>query len=196
MAFCSNDAPFQLSATPAGTWSGFGISSLGLIDPSLFLNKTKGIVYFDASNPYCTLRDSVSLSITDAMTVALAPVSPLCENEEFTPRYAVNGIFTEVKWIINGGSVTNFNSLDPGKIRFSSPGVFGITLQATNICGTVFDTTTVKVFSKPKMESLSVSSACIGEKSDVRLIMSNIDNETLKISISLSGSPQVSSETK
>lgn len=189
VAFCSNDAPVQLTASPAGTWSGFGISSNGLIDPSLFLNKTKGIVYFDASNPYCTLRDSVSLSITDAMTVALAPVSPLCENEEFTPVYAVNGVFTDVKWLVNGGSVTNINNLDPGKIRFSSPGVFGITLQATNACGTVFDTTTVRVFSKPKMESLSVSSACIGEKSDLRLIVSNRDNEALKISISLSGSP-------
>lgn len=189
VAFCSNDAPVQLTASPAGTWSGFGISSNGLIDPSLFLNKTKGIVYFDASNPYCTLRDSVSLSITDAMTVALAPVSPLCENEEFTPVYAVNGVFTDVKWLVNGGSVTNINNLDPGKIRFSSPGVFGITLQATNACGTVFDTTTVRVFSKPKMESLSVSSACIGEKSDLRLIVSNRDNEALKISIFLSGSP-------
>ena len=189
MAFCSNDAPIQLTASPAGTWSGFGISSTGLIDPSLFLNKTKGIVYFIASNPYCTLRDSVSLSITDAMTVALAPVSPLCENEEFTPVYAVNGVFTEVKWIVNGGSVTNFNSLNPGKIRFSTPGVFGITLQATNACGTVFDTTTVRVFSKPIMESLSVSTACIGEKSDLKLRLSNRDNEALKISISLSGSP-------
>lgn len=189
VAFCSNDAPIQLTASPAGTWSGFGISSAGRIDPTLFLNKSKGIVYFDASNPYCTLRDSVSLSITDPMTVALAPVSPLCENEEFTPRYAVNGIFTGVKWIVNGGSATSLNSLDPGKIRFSSPGVFGITLQATNICGTVFDTTTVRVFSKPVMESLSVSSACIGEKSDLRLIMSNRNNETLNISISLSGSP-------
>jgi hypothetical protein len=101
----------------------------------------------------------------------------------------VNGVFTDVKWIVNGGSVTNFNSLNPGKIRFSSPGVFGITLQATNACGTVFDTTTIRVFSKPIMESLSVSSACIGEKSDLRLIMSNRDNEPLKISISLSGSP-------
>jgi len=189
VAFCSNDAPVQLTASPVGTWSGFGVSSNGIIDPTLFLNKSKGIVYFDASNPYCTLRDSVSLSITDPMTVALAPVSPLCENEEFTPIYAVNGVFTGVKWIVNGGTVTNLNNLDPGKIRFSSPGVFGITLQATNSCGTVFDTTTVKVFSKPKMESLSVSSACIGEKSDLRLIMSNRDNEALKISISLSGSP-------
>ncbi len=189
VAFCSNDAPLQLTASPTGTWSGFGISSTGLIDPTLFLNKSKGIVYFDASNPYCTLRDSVSLSITDPMTVALAPVSPLCENEEFTPMYAVNGVFTGVKWIVNGGSVTNLNNLDPGKIRFSGPGVFGITLQATNSCGTVFDTTTVKVFSKPQMESLSVSSACIGEKSDLKLVMSNRDNESLKISISLSGSP-------
>lgn len=189
VAFCSNDAPVQLSASPAGIWSGFGISSTGRIDPSLFLNKSKGIVYFDASNPYCTLRDSVSLSITDAMTVALAPVSPLCENEEFTPIYAVNGVFTGVKWIVNGGSVSNLNSLDPGKIRFSAPGVFGITLQATNACGTVFDTTTVRIFSKPKMESLSVTPACIGDKSDLRLVMSNRDNESLKISISLSGSP-------
>ena len=189
VSFCSNDAPVQLTASPAGTWSGFGISSTGRIDPSLFLNKSKGIVYFDASNPYCTLRDSVSLTITDPMTVALAPVSPLCENEEFTPIYAVNGNFTGIKWIVNGGSATNLNGLDPGKIRFSNPGVFGITLQATNICGTVFDTTTVRVFSKPIMESLSVSSACIGDKSDLRLIMSNRDNEALKISISLSGSP-------
>lgn len=189
VAFCSNDAPIQLTASPEGVWSGFGISSSGRIDPSLFLNKSKGIVYFDASNPYCTLRDSVSLSITDPMTVALAPISPLCENEEFIPRYAVNGVFTEVKWIINGGTATNINSLDPGKIKFSSPGIFGITLQATNICGTVFDTTTVTVFSKPILETLSVSSPCIGEKSDLKLIMSNRNNDALKISIFLSGSP-------
>jgi hypothetical protein len=187
VAFCTNAAPIQLSASPSGVWTGFGISSTGLIDPSLFVNKIKSTVYFDASSPYCSLRDSVILSITDALTVALAPVSSLCENEEYSPLYAINGAFTSVKWLINGGVPSIFNGLDPGKISFSKPGQYGIKLEATNSCGTIFDTTTVTVLAKPVLQSLNVSSICFGDQSIINLNLSNPQNERLSVSISLSG---------
>lgn len=187
VTFCTNAAPIQLTASPSGVWSGFGISSTGVIDPTLFLNKIKSTVYFDASSPYCSLRDSVILSITDAVTVALAPVSPLCENEEYSPLFAVNGVFTAVKWIINGGIPSSFNGLNPGKISFSKPGQYGIKLEATNSCGTIFDTTTVTVFSKPVLQTLNVTSTCFGDQSNLNLNVSNPQNERLMISVSLSG---------
>lgn len=187
VSFCTNAAPIQLSASPSGVWSGFGISSTGLIDPTLFVNKTKSTVYFEASSPYCLQRDSVILSINNALTVALAPVSSLCENEEYTPLYVVNGAFTSVKWLINGGVPSIFNGLDPGKISFSKPGQYGIKLEATNSCGTIFDTTTVTVFAKPVLQSLNVTSTCFGDQTTINLNLSNPQNERLSVSISLSG---------
>jgi len=187
ISFCTNAAPIQLSASPSGIWSGFGISKTGLLDPALFVNKRKSTVYFDASNPYCTLRDSVVLSISDAVTVALAPVAPLCENEEYTPVYAVNGNFTDVKWRINGGIPSFFSGLDIGKIKFSKPGQYGIKLEATNSCGTIFDTTTLQVFARPVLQNLNVSSICLGDQSKVTLLLTNPENERMSVSIFLSG---------
>lgn len=187
VAFCTNAAPLQLTASPSGIWSGFGISPTGVIDPSLFVNKLKSTVYFEASNPYCTQKDSVILSVTNALTVALAPISPLCENEEYTPLYAVKGDFSAVKWLINGGVPAQFNGLDPGKISFSKPGQYGIKLEATNSCGTIFDTTTVTVFAKPVLQSLNVTSICFGDQSNLNLNVFNPQNERLVVSVSISG---------
>jgi hypothetical protein len=187
ISFCTNAAPIQLSASPTGSWSGFGISASGLLDPTLFVNKKKSTVYFDASNAYCTLRDSVLLSISEAVTVALAPVPSLCENEEYSPVYAVNGLFTDVKWRINGGTPAFFSGLDIGKIKFNKPGQYGVKLEATNSCGTIFDTTTIQVSARPVLQNLSVSSICLGNQSEVSLLLTNPENERLSVSIFLSG---------
>jgi PKD repeat protein len=187
VAFCSNAAPIQLSASPSGVWSGFGISTTGLIDPTKFRNKSVSTVYFDASSPYCTLRDSVILSITDALTVALAPITPLCENEVLTPLFSVNGAFTSARWIINGGNPSLFPGLNPGNITFPTPGQYGIKLEATNSCGTIFDTTTVTVLAKPVVQSLTVTPTCLGDQTGVVLNLSNPQNERLNVSIFLSG---------
>lgn len=81
--FCSNGAPANLTAVPAGgTWSGNGITnpSAGTFDPTVAGTGVHNVTYTYTDANGCSGSDVVAVTVHAAPDATINPAGPFCEN--------------------------------------------------------------------------------------------------------------------
>jgi gliding motility-associated-like protein len=75
---CSEDAPFQLQATPtAGTWTGPGVSAAGLFNPSSAGVGTHTLTFTPSG---CSLSETVDVTVIFQPDATITPLNTICIN--------------------------------------------------------------------------------------------------------------------
>lgn len=142
---CSNDAPFQLVATPAGgTWSGsVAVSPDGLFSPAL-VNGSVTLTYSIGSG-VCMASQELDLTVLEFPSVLIEPIEPECDDLSTMPEVQTAGAFTTETWTIlleNGTSTT----IPPGSVlTITEPGNHQFTVLLDGPCGAVSSTIPVEI---------------------------------------------------
>jgi gliding motility-associated-like protein len=101
--FCDNDAPFTLSAVDAGgVWSGNGVFSNGVFNPTVAGIGTHQIIYTISGS--CGDADTIDIVVVDSYDATITPAGPFCDNDAPVTLNAVDAGGT---WSGNGVNVTN-----------------------------------------------------------------------------------------
>lgn len=134
---CANAPNVQLTGQPVGgTWSGIGVSSTGIFDPSI--TGTFPLVY-SFGNGTCLTRDTLLAVVQSIPTVNAGSDFSLCQNADPITLSASPSGGT---WSGSGVSGTNFNpnSLTPGNYTLNYEVTSGTTgcLNSDQVQVTVF----------------------------------------------------------
>lgn len=109
--FCSVDAPFQLSVTPAGsgTWTSFSyINSAGILTPSLCAIGNNMVQYITGTHT-CSVQKSFFISIESFVPAVISKKLPdLCDNSQPVSLQPLTASGTGI-WSGNGIQGTYFN---------------------------------------------------------------------------------------
>jgi gliding motility-associated-like protein len=132
--FCDNDAPFSLNAVDAGgTWSGNGVNSSGVFDPSAAGSGTHQIIYTISGS--CGDADTINIIVNDSYDATITAAGPFCDNDAPVTLSAVDAGGT---WSGNGVNATT------GVFNPSTAGV-GTHTITYSISGTCGDSDTISI---------------------------------------------------
>ena len=116
--FCQDDAPAQIVASPAsGTWSGPGISSGGVFDPSATGVGVYNVMYIYTDVNNCQVIKNVAVRVETLPLIEIKDTLIVCEGggtidlkELFEFKITPSGGTTEIR--INGSIITGLFNLD------------------------------------------------------------------------------------
>ncbi len=152
--FCSNDAPFNLSAaTPGGAWSGQGITntSTGQFSPASVGAGSYDVVYTIGGS--CGDTDTLTIIVNAAHNATINPAGPYCEtaNAVFLTAAESGGTWS-------GTGITNGSTgaFDP---QVAGPGSHVIIYSISGTCPDS-DTLTITVIPLANTEILSTGPYC------------------------------------
>ncbi len=122
LEYCSNDPAVNFTATdPGGTWSGPGISSGGLFDPSAAGPGVHSITY-TIPDP-CGDSDNISVTVYQAPVVNLGQDTSLCIGDNYTIDAGAG--YTSYSWSPSGSSQT---------LNVTTTGTYSVTVTDANGC--------------------------------------------------------------
>ncbi|HNS42664.1 MAG TPA: PKD domain-containing protein, partial [Taishania sp.] len=101
----------------------------------------------------------------DIPRIALAPLDSICLGNSVTPNLTLNDCYDPINtysWTFNSGTPTASSDENPGPISYTMSGTFPITVEVTNICGSVDSTKTITVFDPPVADAGPDVSYCSG----------------------------------
>jgi gliding motility-associated-like protein len=112
---------------------------------------------------FCQATDLITIVVEDALSPAFSGnngcvFAPICLTNA-TP--GLNGTETYA-WTLTG-STTPTSTLENPCVVYNAPGIYPVTLQVTNSCGTYTINGTVNVFSPPNPVINGISANCLGE---------------------------------
>ena len=146
IALCQNADPVMLQATPAGIWSGQGISEEalspeGMFDPSRLAPGTYTLLY-SAGTDQCPNTAETTITILAGVGVVLEAVEPACKSLELNTQNIVNynGEVNTYNWSFNG----NTNTTEFPTLSFA-PGTTELVIAVIGECGSATDTIEVIV---------------------------------------------------
>ncbi len=162
--FCSNDAPFTLSAVDGGgTWSGNGVNATtGVFDPQTAGVGTHEIIY-SISNP-CGDADTIYIEVIANADATISPAGPYCSNDAPVILYAVD---TGGVWSGNGVNASTgvFNPQAAGI------GIHQIIYTISGLCGDA-DSINIEVLQSADASITHPGQFCI---SDAAVILGVVD---------------------
>lgn len=88
------------------------------------------------------------LKVVEAPKIELMTPPPFCETAEYMPMATIMGDYTSLLWEFPGGIPSSSTMLNPGKIIYSSPGIYDVTLSVIAPCDTIVRRTQVIVNTK------------------------------------------------
>ena len=149
VSLCQNAGPVQLQADPPppeGQWSGPGgaVTAEGLLDPATLAPGTYTFEYHTGGNG-CENASAISLTIEPAVTVAINPIAPACEDLTLAPSADYSGNNLSYAWTFEGLSPSNSTDSIPLPIDILQPDTLQVTVAVSGSCGTANDTLTVVV---------------------------------------------------
>ena len=131
---CEDDTPFAMTgADPGGNWSGTGIVSSNLFDPSIAGVGTHTISY--SFSGACGNSDSTSVEVLPSSNATISPVGPLCVGDASITLSAIDsgGVWT--------GTGVSGDSFDP---TAAGAGYHVVYYTISGICGDM-DSITINV---------------------------------------------------
>lgn len=100
-------------------------------------------------------------------TVQIEPILDFCGEAAFEPTAMVTACGTSetvYKWTFEDGIPASSNSLNPGAVRFATPGPKTISLEVTSSCGTTVASEIFTVHEIPAVEAGEDTEICNGEE--------------------------------
>ncbi|MBN2729754.1 MAG: gliding motility-associated C-terminal domain-containing protein [Bacteroidales bacterium] len=148
--FCISDGSTSLTAaTSGGTWSGTGVSSGGVFDPSAAGVGTHTIYYTISGS--CGAIDSLDIDVVALANATITPAGPFCETDVSVALSAATGGGT---W--SGTGVSVGGNFDPNT---AGPGTHEIIYTISGSCGSA-DTIDVIVEAMPDATITPVGPFC------------------------------------
>jgi gliding motility-associated-like protein len=170
MQVCISSSPISMaSAVAGGVWSGNGVSSTGLFDPSAAGPGNHDIIYTLGSGN-CIEDDTISISVIDLPNDSLVPAGPFCEVDA---AYTLQAITTAGLWTGTGITDTNLGTFDPA---VATPGLHIITYTYTSVCSFV-QTMPITVKPNPTIPIVSNNSPMC-ERLDLNFLTTTIQDAT------------------
>jgi gliding motility-associated-like protein len=153
-SFCSNEPPVQFSPTPTdGVWSGNGISSTGLFNPSTTGNGTFPITYSIAQGTGCANQATVNITVANVPNPAIVTQpTTICASQ---PAFQLQTVQQGGVWSGPGIAVGGF--FNPSA---AGTGTHTIVYSFANPCP-ASDSIVITVLSAPIVNIAPQSSVCL-----------------------------------
>ncbi|HDQ15651.1 MAG TPA: T9SS type B sorting domain-containing protein, partial [Bacteroidetes bacterium] len=150
--FCISQAPQTLTAVdPGGTWSGTGVNSSGVFDPSSAGIGQHEIIYTIADP--CGDADTITIEVVDNYDATITAAGPFCDNESAVQLTAVDG---GGSW--TGTGVSSSGLFDPSA---AGQGSHEIIYIIPDPCGDA-DTIDIVVNESPDLTLTATDESCTG----------------------------------
>jgi len=132
-----------------------------------------------------TTTSSKIITVKKPPITSIEPILDFCGTAKINPEgnfqnCTANASELSYNWSFSGGTPASSNSLNPGEIIYSNPGIYTITFETTNACG-VSNTAseTFEVFQKPTITNTNLTQElCSNQTSAAIIITSESSNTT------------------
>lgn len=167
--FCLTSPPFQMTAiNQGGTWSGPGISSSGMFNPSVAGPGTHTINYSIGAAP-CNSTSSTTVTVNAAGTLNVSPSTSVCAGGSVTLTASGATTYT---W----SPATGLSSTTGPTVTATPSSTTTYTVTGTTAGCNATGTTTVTIGANPTVTVNSNSPICEGE--DLMLTANTLPNAT------------------
>ncbi|WP_275982513.1 PKD domain-containing protein [Aquiflexum gelatinilyticum] len=149
------------------TWSFLEGTGPNSINPVFeFTSPGNYLITQTLNTPCGVFSDLKTVTVFAPPLVAIENIPDACGELVLNPLANVSSCGSEstvYKWTFEGGTPATANTLDPGSITFSTPGIKNITLEVTNSCGTVQESIQFELNPLPVVDAGEDKSICKGE---------------------------------
>lgn len=163
----SNSCPIYSSAS----WTYANGTSAQSWEPELQINATGVYTMRLALQNSCGVRYySKTVTGNDVPLVTLTAPATVCEDQLLTPTISVNNCYaaiTEYDWDLPGANPSSATTQSPGPITYENAGVYAISVDVTNICGTTEATRNITVNAPPVADAGPDVSYCTGQMATI-----------------------------
>lgn len=167
--FCLTAPPFQLTAVnQGGTWSGPGVSSSGMFNPSAAGPGTHTISYSIGAAP-CNSSSTTTVTVNAAGTLTVTPSTSVCAGGSVTLTASGASTYT---W----SPSTGLSATTGPTVTASPSSTTTYTVTGTSSGCSATGTTTVSIGANPTVTVSSNSPICEGE--DLMLTANTLPNAT------------------
>lgn len=144
-SLCTNNAPVQLSFTPAGgQWTGSGIDNRGIITPSK-ASLGKNTYSYTIGSGTCASSASIDIQVGAPPKVTIQQVSSSCKPITVTNNNLASyqgGSGEQFQWLVIGKDTSRFSTAQlPQPLLFTQSRQYKIRIAVQNFCGSSIDST-------------------------------------------------------
>lgn len=135
-AICENAAPIALTASPSGgTWSGTGVNSSGIFNPSVAGSGIVPIIYTIGGSSSCSGSDTLFVQVDDLVLADIDSLPSICVSS-----LPVTLTASPAGGLWSGSGITSASS---GTFEPSLPGIYTVNYEITN--GSCQDMATIAI---------------------------------------------------
>jgi gliding motility-associated-like protein len=149
------------------TWSFLEGTGPNSINPVFeFTSPGNYLITQTLNTPCGVFSDLKTITVFAPPKISIENIPDACGELTLNPVADVSSCGSDVtvfKWTFEGGTPATANTLDPGSITFSTPGIKNITLEVTNSCGTVQESIQFELNPLPVVDAGEDKSICKGE---------------------------------
>ena len=160
----------------------------------LFKNPGKYTIIQRITTGCGTETSTKIIDVKKPPTVTINPIQDFCGTATIAPTATVENCTSDTtgityNWTFTGGNPTNTNTLNPGDIEYTTPGVYTVTLEVTSECGISNTATqTFEIFEKPVISNTDTTQEiCSGQNTSEIILTTNNTNTTFSWSAVSSG---------
>jgi len=196
----NNTDQSELCSTPIYGWTvNYTSDNCGTTSDWAYTNGTDATsenpqFIFNTSGKY-TLTQSITtecgtetvtkiIDVKKPPTASIQEIADVCGAVTINPTATVENCTSDTasliyNWTFTGGSITSSNTLNPGNIEYTTPGIYTVTLQVTNDCG-VSNTATeqFEVFEKPVITNTTLTQEICSNQSTSEIILTASNSNT------------------
>ncbi len=190
----------QLCNSPSYNWSiSYQSANCGNVSSYKYVDGTSS----SSKNPHITFNNpgiytlrlfvysncsvqtySQEVTVTQPPTVSINDIPDYCGAAEISPTANIQACIptadsVSYEWSFPGGTPATSTAMTPGKITYSSPGTYTVSLTVKNDCGSANATKTFKVNVVPQITNTELSQTiCSGDQSQPVLLTSSVQGTT------------------
>ena len=160
----------------------------------LFKNPGKYTITQRITTGCGTVTSTKDIEVKKPPTVTINPIQDFCGTATIAPIATVENCTSDTtgityNWTFIGGNPSNNNTLNPGNIEYTTPGVYTVTLEVTSECGISNTATqTFEIFEKPVISNTDTTQEiCSGQNTSEIILTTNNTNTTFSWSAVSSG---------
>jgi len=149
------------------SWSFINGTNPGSVHASFSINNPgQYVVSLQVINKCNSIAFSDTINVKAPPQVTASAIPDFCDSASITPSAiydSCSGFITSYNWGFVGGSPASSVNEIPGTISYATDGVYNVTIDATNACGTSSDTASFTITKSPNITMPLGDSICFGD---------------------------------